>query len=155
MDDTDRLEACADVPEPPMTFHVFDVECADFIHKPTPLWLASEDEISAHTSPLYNFVVNGDDFWDVVHDPTAETTLLELRSAYQNHARFHRQDGAAWTGNHHPKLLIKMAGFTVTKTNKQCDKVAKKENCGDHYDSRNRKRVHVVEGMRLKARDGD
>jgi phage/plasmid-associated DNA primase len=118
--------------------------------------LASEDEIRANTSPLYNFVVNGDDFWDVVHDPKAETTLLELRSAYQNHARFHRQDGAAWTGDHHP---IKMAGFTVTKTNmcKQCGKVAKQENCGDHYDSRNRKRVHVVEGMRLKkkARDGD
>jgi hypothetical protein len=124
----------------------------DDLHKHLPKSvLASEDDIRAEVSPLYNFVKNGDDFWDVVYDPKATTTLLELRNAYQNHIRFHRQDRAKWTNDHHP---IKMAGFSVSKVNvcKDCDKVAKKETCGDHYDPRNRKRVHVVEGMRLKKK---
>ena len=118
----------------------------DDLHLPKSV-LASEDDIRA--SPLY--VKNGDDFWDVVYDPKATTTLHELRNAYQNHIRFHRQDRAKWTNDHHP---IKMAGFSVSKVNvcKDCDKVAKKETCGDHYDPRNRKRVHVVEGMRLKKK---
>ena len=114
--------------------------------------LASEDEIRAQVSPLFNFVKNGDDFYDVTYDPTARTELLELRKAFTNHSRFHRQDGAAWSGDHHP---IKMAGYTVSKINvcKVCDKPAKKDTCGDHYDSRNRKRVNMVEGMRLRKRE--
>jgi len=84
--------------------------------------------------------------------PCFHVRLLELRKAFTNHSRFHRQDGAAWSGDHHP---IKMAGYTVSKINvcKVCDKPAKKDTCGDHYDSRNRKRVNMIEGMRLRKRE--
>eukprot|EP00037_Helgoeca_nana_P008165 m.72878 g.72878 ORF g.72878 m.72878 type:complete len:51 (+) comp18760_c0_seq1:444-596(+) len=48
-----------------------------------------------------------------------------------------------------------MAGFTVRRVNvcKECGRPEKREICGDHYDTRNRKRVHVVEGMRLDDDD--
>jgi hypothetical protein len=119
--------------------------------------LASEEQIRTETSPLYDFLKNGDSFYDVVHDGASVTTILELKAAFQNHVKFHRQDQAKWSNDQHP---IKTAGFTISRPNvcKVCGQVPNSQTCGEHWASgKNKKRVMVVEGMRLqkKRRDED
>ena len=113
-----------------------------------PSVLASEEEVRMAASPLYDFLKNGDDFYDVLHEEDAVTPLAELRKAFLNHDKVCRQDGAVWTGDHHP---IKMAGYKVARTHicKRCNKKAAKSTCGAHYDVNNRKRLWMVVGMRL------
>lgn len=114
--------------------------------------LASEDAIRAAACPVYDFLRNGDSFYEVLHDDAAATPLQDLKTAFQNHVRCHRHDGAKWTGGVH---AIKMAGFAVDVVNvcKVCGKRARKTECGKHYDNRNHKKVTIVLGMRLRRRD--
>ena len=110
--------------------------------------VASEEEIRMATTPLYDFVKNGNDFYDVVNAHGATTPVTNLRDAFNNHVKYRQRDGAKWPSDYH---AIKAAGFTVKRNNvcKVCGKHATRKGCGTHYDARNRKRVCEVEGMRL------
>lgn len=99
-------------------------------------------------SPLYDFVMHGNESWKAVADPVACTTLNALRMAYRQHSqRPHR----AWTGDHH---AIELAGYVVARVNlcATCQRPAKKNSCGPHYCSQKRKTVLIVKGLRLVPR---
>ena len=115
------------------------------------------------TSPLYNFIVNGDDYYTITHDNTSKVRLEELRKAFLNHVRFtlRREKEVKWTGDHNP---IKAAGYKINRCHvcKICNTVdPSKGKCDDskfvveekHWEGgKNRKRIHYVIGMKLDKR---
>lgn len=124
----------------------------------------TEDEMRTETSPLYNFIVNGDDHYTITHDKTSKVRLEELRKAFQNHVRFtlRREKEVKWTGDHNP---IKAAGYEVKRCNmcKVCNAVdPSKGTCDDskfavqekHWEGgKNRKQLYYVVGMKIDKKE--
>jgi hypothetical protein len=109
-----------------------------------------QNEVKTETNPLTNFLVNGDDYYQVLFMQGSVTTLRELENAFCNHMRIHhKQDKAKLGTDYHP---IKAAGFTVEKIHlcKNCNEPCTKQNCGDHYNAANRYKKVVVQNMLIK-----
>jgi hypothetical protein len=123
-----------------------------------------EDEIRAETSPLFNFINNGDDHYTFVHDQKSKTRLDDLRKAFLNHVRFtlRREKEIKWTGDHNQ---IKAAGYAIKRCHvcKVCNAVnPSKGTCDDcklnnddkHWENgKNRKMLFYVLGMRLVQKE--
>lgn len=120
---------------------------------------AGEEEIRTETSPLYDFIMNGSDYWEFVHEDGATTALLDLRNAFQNHLKFNlRRADLTWKKDDNS---IKAAGYKISKIHvcKVCgSSKPSKKGCDEHWENgNNRKKVTHVVGMRmnkLKGSDG-
>jgi hypothetical protein len=118
----------------------------------------SKENLREGTDHLANFLANGDDFYDIIHDPKAITTLVELEKAYSNHMQFTQK-------MHNQKIgverdAIANAGFTekLTKICKLCSQPALQEyanictNKDLHGKEGNRKELIAFTGMRLQKK---
>jgi hypothetical protein len=118
----------------------------------------SKEHLREGTDHLANFLANGDDFYDIIHDPKAITTLVELEKAYSNHMQFTQK-------MHNQKIgverdAIANAGFTekLTKICKLCSQPALQEyanictNKDLHGKEGNRKELIAFTGMRLQKK---
>ena len=92
--------------------------------------------VSQHTSPVAGFLLNGNDYHQVVYEVGASTTVEKLEAAYANHCRyvlkFPQAECKLGEDRHH----FTAAGFLVKKNNvcKSCDaNPASKKTCGAHY----------------------
>jgi hypothetical protein len=110
----------------------------------------AQNDTKTETNSLTNFIVNGDDYYQVIYKKDAVTTLDELEKAYSNHMRIHHKNDRAKIGSDY--FPIKDAGFKVERLNicKECQKIASKEGCVGHYDAiNNRRRKMVINNMQI------
>jgi hypothetical protein len=117
--------------------------------------LDSRNEAQEETNYLANFVANGDDYYDCVFQEGAQTTLIVLKKAFQNHMRINH-DGVSvkWSGDYH---ALRARGFIVEKDNvckfTGCAGPPRKAVCGDHFcGGKNRKKLTVVRNLVVTTR---
>jgi hypothetical protein len=103
----------------------------------------------ADTNPLSAFLVNGDNYYQVLFEEGALTPLSELNAAFSNHMKFtHKIDKAKIGGEHYP---IKAAGYLMKKGSicKHCHGHHSVVTCGDHYDKKNVYRPETIVNMKI------
>jgi hypothetical protein len=108
-----------------------------------------QSEVKQQTNYLANFLRNGDDYYQIIHKQGETTLLSDLSKAFSNHMKYtHKIDKATIGEDKHP---IKDAGYTISDPNlcKICNHHATKENCGDHYNPKNRRKVYVINDMQI------
>ena len=118
----------------------------------------SKENLREGTDHLANFLANGDDFYDIITDPEAVTSLVDLDKAYSNHMQFTQKMLNQKIGVE--RDAIANAGFTekLTKICKLCSHPAKMEHanmCTNkdlHGKKGNRKELIVFAGMRLQKK---
>ena len=106
-------------------------------------------EVKEQTNYLANFLTNGDEYYQIIHDEGSTTTLEKLSKAFSNHMKFiHKIDRARIGSDYHP---IKAAGFMMRTDNlcKVCHQKASRTTCGLHYDPKNRYKKRVICDMKL------
>jgi hypothetical protein len=122
----------------------------DFWTKVAPIGLRElQEETKTATNHLANFIANGDNYYQIIHETGALTPFNDLEKAYSNHMKFqHKIDKAKIGGDRHP---IKAAGFIVESVNlcKTCHLQCSKATCGAHYNAANRYRKLIVQNMRI------
>ena len=126
---------------------------ADFWNIIVPAALKkAQAEVKESTNHLANFLANGDDYYQILHEEGHLTPLVDLEKAYSNHMRIvHKEEKAKIGDDKHP---IKAAGYTIQRLHvcKTCHQKASKETCGEHYKSDNRYRKFFVQDMRIAKR---
>jgi hypothetical protein len=87
----------------------------------------------------------------VVHKEGAFTTLEDFNSAFTSFMSTKYNIKQGMNVGNSDMDVIKKAGFTCDSVNicKTCNKHCTKAMCGDHYDSKNRRKVTVIKGMLL------
>ena len=89
---------------------------SDFWTKIAPASLREvQTEVKESTNYLANFLMNGDDFYQVLYVEGEVTPLDQLDKTFSNHMRIkHKQEKAKIGDDKHP---IKAAGFTIERVN--------------------------------------
>jgi hypothetical protein len=108
-------------------------------------------EVKEATNYLANFLVNGDDYYQILYVKGQITPMDHLEKAFSNHMRFkHKIEKAKIGQDKHP---IKAAGFTIECVNlcKTCNQKASKDACGEHYSAKNRYKKQVIHSMVIKV----
>jgi hypothetical protein len=121
--------------------------------------LVSKTNLREGTDHLANFIANGDDFYDIIHDPEAITTLVNLETAYSNHMQYSQKMLNQKIGTE--RDAIANANFTekVTKICKLCSNPAKVKyadmctNKDLHGKPGNRKDLICFTGMLLRKKN--
>ena len=112
--------------------------------------LQTRERIKEETNHLANFLANGNDHYDVIFDKSKTTDLVDLKKAFHNHMKYTMEMNNVKMGSdHHP---IKAKGFIVVRPHicKICGATpATKQQCGKHYDPKNRKRKYIIKHMDL------
>jgi hypothetical protein len=125
---------------------------SDFWTKIAPASLREvQNEVKESTNYLANFLINGDDYYQILHAEGAVTPMDHLEKAFSNHMRIkHKEEKVKIGDDKHP---IKAAGYTIQRVHlcKMCHRESSKEACGDHYNSKNRYKKLVVHNMRIKS----
>ena len=128
----------------------------EFWDKIAPTLLKESKEVVVEeSSPLANFLKNGNDFYQVVLEPGSNCTREQLSKAYANHCKFVLKlpDKECKLGaDNHPIVAM---GCSVKKMMKckypLCGAVpGSKDVCGDHFQGgKNRSSVVCIENMRI------
>lgn len=108
------------------------------------------DEVKQASNHLANFLAKGDQYYQILHCKGMATSLEDLGKAFSNHMRIvHKVDKATLGHDHHP---IKAAGFIIERKNlcKECHRPCARENCGAHFDTKNRYRKLMIQDMYIK-----
>ena len=125
---------------------------ADFWTKIAPASLRGvQSEVKEATNYLANFLINGDDYYQVLYVEGEVTPMDHLEKAFSNHMRIKHKEDKVKIGD--DKYPIKAAGYTIQRVHlcKTCHQEASKEVCGEHYNSKNRYRKLVIQNMRIKS----
>ena len=127
---------------------------ADFWTKIAPASLREvQTEVKESTNYLANFLMNGDDYYQILYVEEEVTPFDQIDKAFSNHMRIkHKQDKAKIGDDTHP---IKAAGYTIERINlcKICHQKSSKDVCGDHYNSKNRYRKWVIHNMKITSHE--
>lgn len=123
--------------------------------KITPAELKDNKEgISIKMNSLGAFIANGDDRYQVVHKEGCVTSLTKLNMIYSKHMLNVRKIPNATIGTDYQ--AITSAGFVKRELNmcKECDMPCTKQNCGDHYNSKNRTQKVAFLNMEIIIKEG-
>lgn len=127
---------------------------SDFWTKIAPVALRDmQTEVKESTNYLANFLMNGDDYYQVLYVKGEVTPFDQLDKAFSNHMRIrHTQDKAKIGDDKHP---IKAAGYTIERVNlcKTCHQKSSKDVCGEHYNSKNCYRKWVIHNMKITSHE--
>lgn len=106
-----------------------------------------KDDVQAETNDLANFLINGDNYYQILHVPNVHTSLQDFIPVFQNHLKFTAQKPYKRITDYAP---FHQQGFKVEKTNicKSCGNVAK-TGCCNHYSLKNRKKNIVIKGLSI------
>ena len=131
---------------------VLEVGARDFWSCVPQALIDERNAVKEESNYLQKFLANGSSACQVVHEPGATTTLMELEKAYTLYMEKDEQKTNCVIGADH--FPIKNAGYMMLKVHfcKICGLKASKSACGDHYDARNRcKRVCILDMSIVKA----
>ena len=109
-----------------------------------------QQDVRMETNELFNFLVNGDAYYDIILEEGATTSLAKFKRAYKCHMEFHTDKKYKWTSDYFP---FKSLGYVVSEDNicKNCGQIARASpKCCDKYHSGNRKKVTTIHNMRIK-----
>ena len=113
-----------------------------------------QQDVRMETNELFNFLVNGDSYYDIVFEEGSSVSLGKFKRAYKHHVEFHTDKKFNWTSDYFP---FKSLGYLVKEENicKNCGKAARASpKCCPQYHSRNRKKIAVIHNMRIKDKSG-
>jgi hypothetical protein len=106
-------------------------------------------EASIQMNPQAEFLANGSDYYRIIYEEGAQTSLNDFRQAYKNYMQFDK-------GVKNPQLstdryATKAAGFIDKKVQicTTCDKPCTRTTCGDHYNAQNRTKKVFFTNMRI------
>jgi hypothetical protein len=131
---------------------VLEVGARDFWSCVPQALIDERNAVKEEANYLQKFLANGSSACQVVHEPGATTTLMELEKAYTLYMEKDEQKTNCVIGADH--FPIKNAGYMMLKVHlcKICGLKASKSACGDHYDARNRcERVCILDMSIVKA----
>jgi hypothetical protein len=106
-------------------------------------------EASIQMNPLAEFLANGSDYYQIVHQVGAMTSLNDFRQAFVNYMTFDKGIKGYRLGT--DRHITKSAGFpdVVVNVCTTCDKPSSRRNCKDHYNRQNRRRRSQFMNMRI------
>jgi hypothetical protein len=112
----------------------------------------TKNEVAEETNHIANFLANGDDYYQIIHDSGSVTTLKDFERAFKNHMRIHHSE-AKVTLSQNDFFPFKVAGFVNEVKNlcKACKFPHKKSCCEGHVaGDRGRFKRVVLRNMRIQ-----
>jgi hypothetical protein len=109
-------------------------------------------EIKSDSNFLARFLQDGDDYYQIIHQEGAVTSIEDLGRAYSNHMKFtHKKDRETLSSDHFP---IKNAGFIIKTISicKVCGLQLSSATCGAHYNIKNRTQKIRIIGMKILSK---
>ena len=110
------------------------------------------DDVKEQTCPMTNFLINGDEHYQIIFEKGALLPFTKFQKAFTNHMNFTQSiHGSHKIQDCYP---LKSRDFITSWHNlcKVCEKKSNKQNCGDHYNASNRRKMKVIHNMVLKKR---
>jgi hypothetical protein len=105
-------------------------------------------DCAADVDVVAAFIGEGSDYWNIEKVEGAITTVEALRKAFNAHCEIVLKEKHEWKVD---EAMFKRLGYEYVRVNicSHCQKLASKEQCGEHYSKKSRQRRFVIKGMRL------
>jgi phage/plasmid-associated DNA primase len=128
---------------------VVDMKGKDFWECAPERLLEWSTDAGTESDPMAEFITNGSDYYQIIHEKGAKTKFHDLARAFKNYMTFDK--GKKTFKMPTDMHCIKKAGFVIKLVNtcKVCAKHSTRLNCGTHYNSQNRSKTRYILNMRI------